>query len=88
MGTWFDMEGFKNFYFAKSKYSKKKKMVDDFEAVWNENFHSSLYKIARSGVISRWNNNQQFINDKLLGKGHTAAGVNGMLKLFVEWVNM
>ncbi|MCR5728508.1 MAG: hypothetical protein K6G24_13715 [Lachnospiraceae bacterium] len=88
MGMWFDMEGFKNYYWAKSKYAKKKKIVDDFEEVWQDLFHSSLYKIATRGVILDWNHNQQLINDKLLGKGHTIAGVNGMLKLFVDWTNM
>ncbi len=87
MGTTFDMDGFKNYYFAKSKYSKKKKIVEDFDAVMQENFHCSLYSWNRLGLVRTWNSNQEFINDKLLGKGHTIAGVNGMLKLFVDWIN-
>lgn len=88
MAVWFDMEGFENFYYAKSKYSKKKKLITDFESVWKELFRSSLYNIATRGVIYDWNGNQQMIENKLLGKGHTVAGVNGMLKMFIEWVNM
>ncbi len=87
MSVWFDMDGFKNYYWAKSKYSKKKKIVDDLELVWNECFRTSLYDIRTAGVIYKWNGNQDLINDKLLGKDHTVAGVNGMLKLFVDWVN-
>lgn len=87
MAVWFDFEGFKNFYFAKSKYAKKAKMMKDFEAVWAKEFRTPITRIARSGVIMDWNNNQQLINDRLLGKGHTVAGVNGMLKLFVDWIN-
>ena len=88
MTVWFDMDGFKNFYWAKSKYAKKKKIVDDFDEVWQALFRCSLYKIATSGVILHWNNNKQLITDKLIGKGHTTAGVDGMLKLFVKWTNM
>ena len=88
MGMWFDMEGFENYYYAKSKYSKKKKMTEDLEIVWNEIFRSSLYNIQTLGVIYDWNNNKKLIENKLLGKGHTVAGVNGMLKMFVDWTNM
>ncbi len=88
MAVWFDFEGFKNYYFAKSKYAKKAKMMKDFEAVWAKEFRTPITEITRSGAIMDWNNNQQLINDRMLGKGHTVAAVNGMLKLFVDWTNL
>ena len=87
MAMWFDMEGFKNYYWAKSKYPKKKKIVEDFDAVWQKEFHCSLYKIATSGVIMHWNHNKDLISDRLLGKGHSVAAVNAMLDIFVDWTN-
>ena len=88
MAVWFDFEGFKNYYLAKSKYAKKTKIVKDFEDVWSKEFRTPIAEITRIGAVRNWNNNQQLINDRLLGKGHSIASVNGFLKMFVDWNNL
>lgn len=90
MGRSFDNLGFNNYYTAKSKYAKKQELLADFYRVWYDTFGWGLAIrpfTMESIKNSCWKAaNKKTMKVKLIGKGYSSAGIDGLFKAFTEWI--
>lgn len=89
---YFDYNGFRDYYLAKSKLSNKQNLVKDFWQGWMNKFGTSNSLTYACGVSvkqisSLWKaQNKKEIKVKLVSKGYSSQAIDSLFKCFSDWL--
>lgn len=89
----FNLNEFKNFYFASSKYAEQEKLLDAFLYEW-QSMNKTTWKdgwlvhMDYSLVKEKFNAKMKSdLKVRLQGKGFSTQGIEGLFRCLTKWVN-
>ncbi len=85
--NFFEIDNFRNYYFNKSNYAQKAKLLDDFCNIWFqiEGLALGLSKFQRVKTVMNAQNKRR-IKTQLMGWGYSSAAIDHLLKSIAEWI--
>lgn len=89
---YFDYNGFKSYYLAKSKLDKKQNLVNDFWQEWLNKFGSNksltrFVQIEVKEISSLWKAQaKKDLKVKLIARGYSSQAIDSLFKCFTDWL--
>lgn len=90
--NYFDYNGFRKYYLAKSKLDKKESLVKDFWQEWINKFGSYDSLTYSSGITVKrvstlWKAaTKKDIKIKLTARGYSSKAIDSLFKCFTDWL--
>ncbi|MBO5178108.1 MAG: hypothetical protein J6C07_11675 [Lachnospiraceae bacterium] len=90
--NYFDYDGFRNYYLAKSKLPKKQALIQDFWQEWIDKFGTSSSLTYVCGVSVKYISdlwkapNKKDLKIKLISRGYSDQAIESLFKCFTDWL--